>query len=146
MRLEGLRQLKNPMTSSGTEPAIFRLVAPQPTTLPRQRKCIFAKRWTDAGIKYRHLSGAGGNYILCVTKHTYIRFTVGYRVLLKMTRWILGNELQGCAMKWSWPNLTYYPETSARTDTETKYTTPARMAGFWAQTWTQDLVNTLLRH
>jgi hypothetical protein len=36
-RLEGLGQLKNPMTSSGTEPATFRLVAlvPQPTTPPR---------------------------------------------------------------------------------------------------------------
>jgi hypothetical protein len=27
VRLEGLGQLKNPMTSSGIEPAIFRLVA-----------------------------------------------------------------------------------------------------------------------
>jgi hypothetical protein len=34
--LEGLGQLKNPVTSSGIEPATFRLVAlvPQPITLP----------------------------------------------------------------------------------------------------------------
>jgi hypothetical protein len=34
VRLEGLGQLKNVMTSSGIEPATFRLVVPQPTTLP----------------------------------------------------------------------------------------------------------------
>jgi hypothetical protein len=33
VRLEGLGQLKIPMTSSGIEPATFRLVAYQPTTL-----------------------------------------------------------------------------------------------------------------
>jgi hypothetical protein len=35
VRLERLGQLKNPMTSSGMETATFRLVVPQPTTLPR---------------------------------------------------------------------------------------------------------------
>jgi hypothetical protein len=35
MRLEG--QLKNPMTSSGIEPAIYRLVWPLLATLPRAR-------------------------------------------------------------------------------------------------------------
>jgi hypothetical protein len=36
MRLEGLGQLKNPITSSGIELATFRLEAvPQPTTLSR---------------------------------------------------------------------------------------------------------------
>jgi hypothetical protein len=39
MRLEELVQLKNPMTSSGIEPATFRLVVPQPTTLPRTPLC-----------------------------------------------------------------------------------------------------------
>jgi hypothetical protein len=35
VRLEGVGQLKNPVTSSGIEPKTFRLVAivPQPTTL-----------------------------------------------------------------------------------------------------------------
>jgi hypothetical protein len=32
--LEGLGQLKNPLTSSGIKPATFQLVLPQPTTLP----------------------------------------------------------------------------------------------------------------
>jgi hypothetical protein len=37
-RLQGLGQLKNPINSSGSEPATFRLVAvPQATKLPRDR-------------------------------------------------------------------------------------------------------------
>jgi hypothetical protein len=36
VQLEGVGQLKNPMTSSGIEPrALRRVVLPQPTTLPR---------------------------------------------------------------------------------------------------------------
>jgi hypothetical protein len=35
VRLEGLGPLKNPITSSGIEPATFRLVTPQSTTLPK---------------------------------------------------------------------------------------------------------------
>jgi hypothetical protein len=41
--LEGLDQLKNPMTSSGFEQATFRLVVPQPTTLPRDKNPL---KWT----------------------------------------------------------------------------------------------------
>jgi hypothetical protein len=37
VRLEGLGQLKNPMTASGFDPATFRLVS-QPNTLPRARE------------------------------------------------------------------------------------------------------------
>jgi hypothetical protein len=35
VRLEGLGQLKNPMISSGFEPATFCSIVPQPTKLPR---------------------------------------------------------------------------------------------------------------
>jgi hypothetical protein len=43
VRLEGWGQLKNPVASSGIEPATFRFVAlvPQPTTLPHAPKFLF---------------------------------------------------------------------------------------------------------
>jgi hypothetical protein len=46
VRLEGLGQLNNSVTSSGIEPATFRLVTvPQPTTLPR------TPRWNESVVK-----------------------------------------------------------------------------------------------
>jgi hypothetical protein len=46
MRLEGLGQFKNPMTSSGFESATFRLVAlvPQPTRLLRAPKIVLFEK------------------------------------------------------------------------------------------------------
>jgi hypothetical protein len=46
VRLEGLGQLKNLVTSSGIEPATFRLVVPQPTTLPRAPIYLFIYLYT----------------------------------------------------------------------------------------------------
>jgi hypothetical protein len=62
VRLEGLGQLKNPMTSSGFESATFQLVVPQQTMLLRALK-------------------NNKNKIIIIIISGYILLTIGYRYI-----------------------------------------------------------------
>jgi hypothetical protein len=71
VRLEGLGQLKNPVTSSRIEPATYKIVAlvPQPTTLPRApgyrtSKVIISKeylQWNQMIVFLQNFCGTENN-------------------------------------------------------------------------------------
>jgi hypothetical protein len=107
MRLEGLDQLKNPMTSSGIEPPTFRLV---PQCLNQLRYCV--PRWTLVGPSFSliFIFSISGHLIkrrsrnpcifLCFPEPASVTVTL-YPCIQEVLGWNLGHDTQ--CLDWGFP-------------------------------------------
>jgi hypothetical protein len=87
VRLEGLVQLKNPMTSSGIDPVTFRLVA---QCLSQLRYRLFPDVWNEtsfAKLIHSPKSQRKGMRLFCRTAYLQLRFddTVAFEKLFILT-------------------------------------------------------------